>query len=48
MIHKNWSFGRVKVFAGLNKRWGVEVTVDFEARAFTVHLLNVWLVIEVW
>jgi len=48
VISKRWDFKRLHFFVGTSSRVGVELTYDFGEPALTIHVLNVWLVIEVW
>lgn len=48
MITKSWNHKGLHFFLGTSSRWGFELTWDFAEPALTIHILNVWFVIEVW
>ena len=48
MTKKHWEIGRLHFFIGTSSRLGIELTWDIAEPALTIHVLNVWLVIEVW
>lgn len=45
---KHWKFGRLNTFVGVSSRWGIELTYDVKELAFAIHVLNVWVVCELW
>ena len=48
MTKKHWALGRLHVLVGVSRKWGVELTWDTYEPALTIHVLNVWVVLEWW
>jgi hypothetical protein len=48
MTKKHWALKRLHVLVGVSHKWGVELTWDTYEPALTIHVLNVWVVLEWW